>query len=308
MSEIFNWLKRAELEKGNFKLEPSISPAFVIPTDSNGGTAAPIPNEPPDRDYESEPMASNPFPSQVEMHSTAALNLDSADYRVRDVWDPVTNVGEQFRLLRARLALMQKQRSIKTLLVTSAAPGEGKTFVSCGLSGVLAQEPGKRVLLIDGDLRKPMAAQDLGLNTNTDRQGFSDVLNGKVEVTDVLLSSADSRFFFLPAGKRTANPAELLSSSLLPRALKLLSERFNWIVIDSPPAIALADTNVIAQVCDAVLLVVHSNRTSSKLIKDCIQRIGREKICGVVMNRSKHLKNSRYYSYYQPSIGKENEQ
>jgi polysaccharide biosynthesis transport protein len=305
MSEIFNWLKRTELDKSNISGDPPPPPTITLPKGSNGSATDPLPIDAsvPDFDYhlpaDSDPAIMDCASQHAEAHSTAALNPNLADHKVKDVWDPVTMVGEQFRLLRTRLASMQKQRGIKTLLVTSAVPAEGKTFVACGLAGVLAQQPGNRVLLIDGDLRKPMAAQDLGLNDCMDRLGFSDVLSGKTEAMNLLLSSTDTNLFFLPAGKIPDNPAELLSSSLLASALKQLSNSFDWIVIDSPPALSLADSSIMAPLCDALLLVVHSSHTSSKMIKDCIQRLGCDKICGVIMNRSKHTKASQHnYSYY----------
>jgi protein-tyrosine kinase len=237
----------------------------------------------------------------MEFQSTAVLDLNRADYRVKDVWDPITLIGEQFRLLRAKLSLMQKQRGIKTLLVTSAAPAEGKTFVACGLAGVLAKEPGKRVLLVDADLRRPKAAKDLGMDNNGDVPGLSDILQGNVEIIDALINSTDANLFFLPPGKEVTNPSELLSLPLLSRSLKFLTERFDWVIIDSPPVTSLADTLVISPACDSVLLVVHASHTPSKMIKDCIQRIGKDRICGVVMNRSKQIKSSSYYSYYHHS-------
>jgi capsular exopolysaccharide synthesis family protein len=300
MSEIFNLLKRTDFEN-----KKSIDETPVLfPLDADGETEQPVAAlDPPKTEIEFSPepecRKAEPAPIKVDMHSTAALNLDMADYRIRNVWDPVTLVGEQFRVLRAKLASMQKERRIKILLVTSAVPGEGKTFVACGLAGVLAQQPGNRVLLVDSDLRKPKAALDLGINNEADLHGFADVLSGRVEPMDAVMSSKEAALYFLPAGKRPDNPAELLSSGLLARSLQLFSEHFNWIIIDSPPVIALADTSVLSPLCDAVLLVAYANQTSSKLIKDCIQSIGREKICGVIMNRAKHAKSSHYYySYY----------
>jgi capsular exopolysaccharide synthesis family protein len=308
MSEIFNWLKRAELEKKRGM--PEVSPAIVLPAGSNGAMEDPVMDYPVPSSKTSDPVsipAEDFTPARMEVHSTEVLNLKSADPRVRDVWDPITLVGEQFRLLRAKLALIQKQRGVKTLLVTSAAPGEGKTFIACGLSGVLAQEPGRRVLLVDADLRRPQAAKDLGVNGNRDLSGLSDVLQGKIEIMDALVSSPEANLFFLPAGREPENPSELLSSPLLSKSLKGVAECFDWIVIDSPPVAALADTSVLSPLCDAVLMIVHSGHTPSKLIKDSIQRIGRDRICGVVMNRSKNIKSHRYYyKYYHHGSGRPN--
>jgi protein-tyrosine kinase len=310
MSEIFNYLKRTEFEKREIGGGiPMPSSETVFEPDSNG-------NDPVLDLKSTDPEISHPpatapendgFSMNTELRSAESLNLDLADYRVKSVWDPETLVGEQFRLLRAKLVMMQKQRRIKTLLVTSAAPSEGKTFVACSLAGVLSQQPGSRVLLVDSDLRKPKAAQNLGFSNYSDVQGFADVLKGKIEVMDALTSSKNSGLFFLPAGQRPENPAELLSSALLARSLNLLSGHFNWIVIDSPPAVALADTSVLASVCDAVLLVVHSCRTPAKMIRDSIESLGGEKICGVILNRTKRAESSRYYySYYRESSRQKN--
>jgi capsular exopolysaccharide synthesis family protein len=305
MSEIFNWLKRSELEKkqGSSDSLPIESTLLFNRVDGASPDSLPISIPVPNFDFsppaEPEPAMSDDNAAHARADVEMSLNLKLADYRVKDVWDPVTLVGEQFRLLRTKLALMQKQRGIRTLLVTSAIPAEGKTFVSCGLAGVLAQQPGKRALLIDSDLRKPMAAQDLGMNDFRDLQGLSEVLAGKAQPMDVLLSSKESNMFFMHAGKNPDNPAELLSSPILAQTLKTLADTFDWVVIDSPPAFALADSSILASLCDAIVLVVHSSRTSSTIIKESIERLGRDKICGIIMNRSSHIKASRYYySYY----------
>jgi protein-tyrosine kinase len=306
MSEIFDLLKRSDSKKEKGRSDPP--PPIKMSNGANKGTTDTNPFDSTvsslnySTSFEPEQVVEDFAPERLETNNTAALNLNLADYRVKIVWDPVTLVGEQFRLLRTKLVSMQKQKGTKILLITSAVPSEGKTFVACGLAGVLAQQPGKRVLLMDGDLRMPMAAQDLGMNDSSDRQGLSDILNGKIDSMNLLLSSTTPNLFFLPSGKKSDNPAELLSSPLLARTLKQYSDSFDWIVIDSPPSITLADSSIMAPLCDALLLVVHSSHTSAKIIQNCIQRLGRDKFCGVIMNRSKQIKSSQYYySYYKQS-------
>jgi capsular exopolysaccharide synthesis family protein len=303
MSEIFNWLKQTEFDRRKSPIEASVSSVILLPADDKGREEDRVPFSGTSSDIhnimETSPPAEEPALPKFEIHSVASLNLDLADYRIKSALDPTGLVGEQFRLLRASLARAQKQRNIKSLLITSAAPGEGKTFVACSLAGVLAQEPGKRVLLIDADLRRSHAAKDLGANGHGEVRGLSDVLRGNAQAADVLISTPNSSLFLLPAGAAPENPAELLSSNLLPYTLRILGERFDWIVVDSPPVIALADPIVLAPLCDTALLVVRSNKTPSNQVKDCVQRLGREKFCGVVMNRSRNIKFSKsYYSYY----------
>jgi capsular exopolysaccharide synthesis family protein len=242
---------------------------------------------------------------RAEIRSTVQFDLSAADYRVKKVLDPVTLVGEQFRRLRATLSLVQKQRGIKVLLVTSAGPGEGKTFAACGLAGVLAQEPGRRVLLIDADLRKPRAGKQIGMKGDQAAiRGLSEVLQGEIAFIDSIAGSLDGDLFFLPAGKVPPNPSELLTSPTLEATLKTARGIFDWVVVDSPPVLALSDAAVMTPVCDAVLLVVQARVTASKLVREAAQRVGREKICGIVLNRVKHIKSSGYYYHYYDEKGR----
>lgn len=235
----------------------------------------------------------------LRIRSTIQFDLSAADYRIQHVLDPVTLVGEQFRRLRASISLMQKQRGIKTILVTSACPGEGKTFAACGLAGVLAQEPERRVLLIDANIRKPRAGKQIGMKSGSEAvRGFSEILRGETVMMDSLASSRNGDLFFLASGTVPPNPSELLTSPVLEATLKTAREVFDWVVIDSPPVLALSDAAVIAPLCDAILLVVHAGVTPSKLVRQAAERLGREKICGVVMNRVRHLKLSYYHHYY----------
>jgi protein-tyrosine kinase len=233
------------------------------------------------------------------------FDLSGADKQIKTVLDPLTLVGEQFRVLRSKLGLMQKQRGIKTILVTSTAPEEGKTFTACGLAGVMAQEPGRRVILIDADMRKPSSGRNLGLNGMSSSIGLSRVLSGEMAFQNALLNSTGLEFYFLPAGPLPRNPSELLSSQNLEHTIRTAASLFDWVIIDSPPVQGLADTTLLAHLCDAVLLVVRADTTPTKLVVDTVQKIGKERICGIVMNRQKHIHSSRYYySYYHPQSRK----
>jgi capsular exopolysaccharide synthesis family protein len=256
-----------------------------------------------------EPVADNVFvlPRVTSVtrgtpKSTAAeypqFDLSSGDPVISYMIDPDSFGGEQHRLLRTKLLLAQKEKGIKKILVTSAVPDEGKTTISCSLAGVLAQEPGKRIVLIEADLRRPMAAKVLGCSHPENLPGLGHVLRGEMSPEEVLLKSSDTEFFLLPSGGRANNPAELLSSANLDRALESLMESFDWIVIDSPPVLSLADSALLAAVVDFTLLVVRSSFTSSKLVQEAIRRIGKEKIGGIALNRVKQHNQLRYYHTY----------
>jgi protein-tyrosine kinase len=226
------------------------------------------------------------------------FNLVAANRQVRIALDPLTVVGEQFRMLRTRLGLLQKEKGIKTVLITSSIPGEGKTFAACCLAGVFAQEPGKRVLLIDCDMRKLGSGSNIGVNGRYSSKGMSMLLRGELKFPDALLKAVGLEFFFVPNGPLPQNPTELLSSPILEQTIRSAAEDFDWVVIDSPPVLTLSDSTLLAPLCDTSILVVKTGVTPSKLVKDAVKLIGREKICGIVFNRRKQKYPDRYYYYY----------
>lgn len=235
--------------------------------------------------------------------TTREFGLQHADAEIRNV---ITNsmgiAGEQFRLLRTKLSAMQKTVGLKSIMVTSAAPNEGKTFSATCLSAIMAQEPGKRILLVDADLRTANAGVALGVGRGT--FGLSDLLRDSMSVTPELFESslvkhADSKWYFLPAGPLISNPAELLSTPAFESLMRMAYEQFDWVVVDSPPVLAVSDANLLAGVCGGALFVMHGGKTPASLIKEAVGRIGPERICGLVMNRMRNLKLHHYYSYYQ---------
>jgi len=294
MSEIFSWLKRSELKRQDHVSDFMAKSANSQLLHSHGKPGQPDPPH-------AVPI---PAPEIEEAKSAGSFDFERADPRIRAGTDPFSLTGEQFRLLRAKLLLMQRQRGTKTVLVTSSIPDEGKTFTACCLAVVLAQEPGKRTLLVEADLRRPKASRNLGLLNPERFGGLSGILRGDTRLEDTLLSSLNGALFLLPAGSVPPNPSELLSNQRLEGSIKRLTELFDWLVIDSPPALSIADPTLIVPHCDATLLVVRANRTPSKLITESIDRVGREKICGVVMNRVSRIMSSRYYYRYYHKSGK----
>jgi len=288
MSEIFDFLKKAEKERKQVILPPE--PEVEEP--DFGAEPGPV------EASWSPAMEAEPVSQELELCRDDRFDLTDAAPQVKTVMDPLTLIGEQFRLLRSRLGLMQKQRGIKTILVTSTVPEEGKTFTASGLVGVLAQEPGKRVLLIDADMRKPRSGISFGLNGSASSVGLSEVLQGNVSFRDAVLTCTNPQFSFLSSGPLPPNPSELLSSPILEQTLKAAASDFDWVIVDSPPVLSLSDTVLLAPLCDAVVLVVRANSTSARLVEDAAGRIGKERICGVIFNRQKHLTSSKYYYQY----------
>jgi capsular exopolysaccharide synthesis family protein len=285
MSELFKWLSKAEAKS------PGIQQAQVLKGDF-GLAAAYVPDSLPDI-----------APTEAAVPSWTKFNLDIADPKIKAVLDSQTLPGEQFRFLRTRLAQLQHKQGLKNLLITSSVPGEGKTFISCCLAGILAQESGKRVLLVDADFRRPRTAQSLGIEIANELPGLSQVLQGSHKLEDVFLCSSNDGFFYLPAGPTPGNPSELLASYNLERAIQEISALFDWIIIDSPPVLTIADSMRMATLCDSVLMVVLANKTPSKLIQKAIQMVGKSHICGTVLNRVPIAGSSHYYYHYYTENG-----
>ena len=289
MSEIFSRLRNRATQTGKIATMPTIEP---VDSENNRDFEESSPEA-----VESSALADGVSSETLEVRNDTHFNLAAADQRIRSVLDPLTQVGDQYRLLRTKLAQMQKEKGIRTLLVTSSMPKEGKTFTACCLAGIFAQEPGKRVLLIDADLRKPRTGPSLGINEVEPPAGLSQVLRGEKRVEDVLLSSSKMEFFLLPAGPVPEDPADVLSSPNLERTIKKMAKLFHWIVVDSPPILELADAPLLAALCDATLLVVRAGKTPAKIALESVQKIGKERICGIVINRSKGVRSSKYYYY-----------
>jgi len=226
------------------------------------------------------------------------FSIQAAQADIRGViLAPLSLAGEQFQMMRAELNAL-RQRGVKKLVVTSSVPNEGKTFVACCLAGILGKEQRKKVLLIDGDLRTANAGSAMGVEHGC-APGLSEVLAGKAHVENCLVWCAELNLALLPAGHIPENPAELLSSPRLQEVVLELAPLFDWVIVDSPPVLPIADTNLLVPTCDAAMVVVRADKTPSSVVKECIARIGRERVCGIVMNYARDVKAAHYYDHYE---------
>jgi len=188
---------------------------------------------------------------------------------------------EQFRTLRARLYAMRERMTLKTVLVASALPKDGKSFVAVNLAQVLARQQGRRVLLIDGDMRMPSLHSALGTSSTP---GLGDYLLGEVDELSAIQRGSMENLFFLPSGRTVEHPAELINNGRMAHLLERVGPLFEWVIVDSPPAVPVADASQLADYADGVLLVVRSQETPY----DTAQRAQREfqgkVLVGVVLN------------------------
>jgi protein-tyrosine kinase len=210
----------------------------------------------------------------------------------RWVFDPVMTIfpmsgehahgAEEFRSLRSRLYRARKQQNLKSVLVTSAVAKEGRSFVALNLAQVLALQPGCRVLLIDGDLRTPRLHTAFGTSANP---GLSEYLLQQAEEFAIMQRGSTGGLFLIPAGRSVSGQTELIASGRLHSLIEQVESFFDWIIVDSPPAIALTDAALLANSCDGVILVVRSHSTPFDVVQQARARFHDESLVGVVLNR-----------------------
>jgi capsular exopolysaccharide synthesis family protein len=206
---------------------------------------------------------------------------------------------EQFRSLRIKLNQLREKRELSVISVASTLSGEGKSFVASNLAHALSLQREQRVLLIDCDLRRGSIAGFLGTRS---APGLAEYLRGDEPVESVVLRDAGSNLFVIPSGARVSDPGELIGGLRMREILSRLRPLFDWIVIDTPPAVQFADAGMITDLCDGVLMVVGSGKTPVQLAKRAVHNLREDRILGVVLNRAEDAEQAaKYFSYYKPS-------
>jgi capsular exopolysaccharide synthesis family protein len=206
------------------------------------------------------------------------------------------NFIESFRSLRTNLIFSSAEPGSRSLVVTSTAPAEGKTLVASNVALALALS-GERVILIDGDMRKPRVHEVFG---KAQKPGLSNVLVGTAKAGDAVHKTAVPGLWVIPAGECPPNSAELLGSKRCKDFMASLSEHFDWVIIDTPPVMAATDAAVVAHRVSAVLFVVGAEMTARSAAQWAIAQLehAKAKFAGVVLNRVDLQNNSYYYSDY----------
>ena len=214
------------------------------------------------------------------------------------VANPYSMVGEAYRTFRTALMLSRAGSPPKTILFTSAHSAEGKTVSATNTAAMFAQT-GARVLLIDGDLRKPRCHRVLALENSS---GLTEVLTGTCEVQDVIRTTVVDGLSFMSAGSLPPNPTELLGSERMSQVLAMVAHEHDVVIIDSPPVMPVSDALLLATVVDGVVLVVNSVKTSKHHVKMTCAKLeyARAKIFGVLLNEIdlKHPGYGHYSHYY----------
>lgn len=201
--------------------------------------------------------------------------------------------AEKFRTLRSRLYQIASAQPLKRILITSSTPAEGKTFVAANLAQSFIRQENRRVLLIDSDLRASRLHLHVGAS---EIPGLSDYLRGDVDEYQVTQVEMDGNLCFIPGGREVSNPSELLHSDRMKQLLDRMSLIFDWIILDSPPSLAVHDASILADMCDGVLFVVRAGSTDFELAAKASSEFHEKNLLGVVLNRVD--KGDSYGGYY----------
>ncbi len=223
-----------------------------------------------------------------------SINTDSHLVCVADADSPA---AEAFQLLGVRLRNLREARALQRVLVTSTVPREGKSMVAGNLACTLARSSRAKVLLLEGDVRRPTQSQQLGLE---ELPGVSEWLQGTASLSETVYHLDSLGFWIMPAGKCPANPLEVLQPGRMSILMSQLSEWFDLVIIDSPPVLPLADTSMWMKLADGVLLVTRQGVSEKGPLQRGIEAIEPKKLIGAILNSSKTLRHSDYYYSVQP--------
>ncbi|AJY73978.1 CpsD/CapB family tyrosine-protein kinase [Paenibacillus beijingensis] len=209
---------------------------------------------------------------------------------------PKSPISEAYRTLRTNIQFSSIDKKIRVLMVASAQSGEGKSTTVSNLAVTYAQE-GKKVLLIDADLRKPTIHRIFGLSNRT---GLTSVITGQFHSSEAIQSTEVENLSILPSGAVPPNPAELLASQKMKAFINEMKDTYDIIIFDTPPVLAVADSLIVSSVCDGVVIVIQEGKVKRELVKrakESLERVN-AKLIGVVLNNVKKSKKNGYYYYY----------
>lgn len=229
------------------------------------------------------------------------------EYKLIAHTDPKSPISEAYRTLRTNIQFSSLDKPLKTLVVTSSGPGEGKTTTTINIAITMAQS-GSRVLLIDADLRKPKLHKIFKVSNQI---GLTNILVNQLDYTEVVLSTYIERLTILPSGVIPPNPSELLASNKMKMFLEKVKKDYDFVLIDTPPAAVVTDASVLSTIVDGTLLVCASGQVpieGALRAKSLLENVNAN-IVGVVLNKlpinQRNYSQYYYYTYYEEDNKKE---
>ena len=211
----------------------------------------------------------NAEPGQLDDHLVSLL-------------EPTSHAAEQYRAVRLAIETFRHERGTRTVAITSPGRGDGRTITALNLAGALAQAPDARVVLVEADLRHPGVARALGLPTARGLSSY--LLDPSMSVDTVVARPAGVAFAVVPAGASSSMPYELLKSPRLAGLLAALRDRFDYVVLDTPPVLPYPDVGILRDLVDGFVVVVRANRTPREMLRDCMNVVGRQRGLGLIFN------------------------
>lgn len=273
MSRIFEALQRSEVDRVGLSSSPSAIATELLQA--------------------AEREESDSVTNQVEDSSTVVVS-PPANSRLICLTAKDSLAAEKFRFLAVRLRQFQQIRPLKKVLITSSIPEEGKSMVAANLAITLARKQNLKVLLLEGDLRRPTLPRQFGIAKVT---GLSEWLQSELQPIS-LYRIEGAGLWFLPAGKPPSNPLELMQSRKLPELMEQLASQFDWIIIDSPPVLPLADTSLWMRLSDGILLVTRESVTEKRQLQRCLEAVEKSKLLGALLNSCSNTDHADYYQRY----------
>src|SRR5580658_8784597 len=292
MSHIFDALQRSESESAGTE-----SPAFSLATEllqaAEEKVRAASTAKPPARVESFDPAA--PAFSFQDLERCPVLPVSiPPDSRLVSVGEEGSLGAEKFRFLAVRLRQLRQTRPLKKILITSTIPQEGKSTVAANLACTLARRRPQRTLLLEGDLRRPTLATRFGIGRVA---GLSEWFRGEGSAMNIYRLDSLG-MWVLPAGNAAENPLELMQSGKLSPLMEQLSAWFDWIVIDSPPVLPLADTSIWGRLADGIVLVARPGVTEKQQLQRGLAALEQSKLLGALVNSSTDAAHSDYYQRY----------
>ncbi|MFC4737847.1 CpsD/CapB family tyrosine-protein kinase [Bacillus daqingensis] len=204
-------------------------------------------------------------------------------------------ISEQFRTLRTNIQFASIDKPVRSILVTSSSPGEGKSTTVANLSIVLAQQDNK-VLLVDTDLRKPTVHFSFQV---PNQAGFTNVLTNQSTFDDMVFETSIANLDVLPSGPLPPNPSELLGSQRMKQFMQHVKDRYDYVIFDAPPVNAVTDAQILAGHTDGVVLVIRSGKTEEDHAERAVESLKKvdANLIGAVLN-DRQMEQSQYYYYY----------
>lgn len=245
------------------------------------------------------PIAPGPVKANTGLSFVPVTHLEiPPESRVALITDPRGPGADRFRYFRMRLREIRSAAKVKSLVITSPLPKDGKSTVAMNLATALADKGKHSVVLIEADLHHPTLAQSLGLPA---RPGLAESLQGNLDPISALTRVEPLSWYLLQAGTTESNPSELLQSDMLSVVVQKLCALFDWVLFDTPPVAPLTDALFLSQHVDASLLVVRAGSTPREAVEEALARLGKKHVLGVVFNGAEGLnrKYSKYYGYYE---------